>query len=67
MSKSASEMAASVSAAMPEVTNVYDAVAGRYGDALPGIATDAKLPTQQMPMAPAPSPFVITGGGSGQR
>lgn len=67
MSKSASEMAAAVSAAMPTVTNVYDAVAGRYGDTVQAVATEAKLPTQQMPMAPAPSPFVLSGAGTGER
>lgn len=48
--------------AYPEPVNAYDAAHGKYADKLPAITTDAKLPTQQMPMAPAPSPFVIKGG-----
>ncbi len=67
MSKSASEMVGSMSDSMPTITSVYDAAHGKYADALPGIATDAKLPTQQMPMAPAPSPFVLHGAGGGER
>lgn len=51
----------------PEAVNAYDAVAGRYNDTVAGIATDAKLPTQQLPMAPAPAPFRITSSQSGER
>ncbi len=50
-----------------EVVDAYDAKAGKYGNQLPAIPTDAKLPTQQMPMAPAPSPFVLKGAGTGER
>ncbi len=47
--------------------NEYDAKAGKYTDPLPAMATEAKLPTQQMPMAPAPSPFVIKSSAGGER
>lgn len=50
-----------------EVVDAYDAKAGKYANSLPAIATDAKLPTQQMPMAPAPAPFVLKGTGTGER
>ena len=53
--------------AYPEAVNAYDAMAGKYADQLPAIATAAKLPTQQMPMAPAPSPFVIKSSAGGER
>lgn len=53
--------------AFPEPVNAYDAKAGKYADALPAMATEAKLPTQQMPMAPAPSPFVLKGTAGGER
>lgn len=53
--------------AYPEVVNAYDAKAGKYMDQLPAMPTESKLPTQQMPMAPMPSPFVIKGGGGGER
>ncbi len=36
-----------------EPVNEYDAKAGKYMDPLPAMATEAKLPTQQMPMAAA--------------
>lgn len=61
------EIAASLSAATPEAVNVYDAHAGRYANPLPAMPTDAKLPTQQMPMAPAPSPFVLKSAAGGER
>lgn len=50
----------------PNPSDAYDSVHGKYGDQLPMMPTESKLPTQQMPMAPAPSPFVIKsspGGG----
>ena len=50
-----------------EAVDAYDAKAGKYADQLPAISTEAKLPTQQMPMAPAPSPFVLKGSATGQR
>jgi len=53
--------------AFPEPVNAYDAAAGKYADQLPAIATEAKLPTQQMPMAPAPSPFVLKSAAGGER
>lgn len=53
--------------AFPEPVNSYDAKAGKYADQLPAIATEAKLPTQQMPMAPAPSPFVLKSTATGER
>lgn len=53
--------------AYPEATNAYDAAHGKYADQLPAIATEAKLPTQQMPMAPAPSPFVLKSSAGGER
>ena len=53
--------------AYPEPVNAYDAKAGKYQDQLPSIPTEAKLPTQQMPMAPAPSPFVLKGSAGGER
>lgn len=48
-------------------TSAYDAVHGTYASQLPVIPTEAKLPTQQMPMAPAPSPFVMKISGTGER
>ena len=53
--------------AYPEPVNAYDAMAGKYADQMPAIATEAKLPTQQMPMAPAPAPFVIKSSAGGER
>ena len=50
-----------------EPTQAYDAMAGKYMDQLPAISTEAKLPTQQMPMAPAPAPFVLKGAAGGER
>lgn len=44
-----------------DATSAYDAQAGKFQDVIVGIPTADKLPTQQMPMAPAPSPFVIKG------
>lgn len=49
------------------VTDAYDAQAGRYADKLPTIPTIEKLPQAQLPMAPMPTPFIIKGGGSGER
>lgn len=43
-------------------TAAYDAKAGVYHDAVVAIPTDAKLPTQQFPMAPMAKPFAIKGG-----
>jgi hypothetical protein len=48
-------------------STAYDAVHGTYHDQLPAMPTESKLPTQQMPMAPAPMPFVIKSTGSGER
>jgi hypothetical protein len=48
-------------------TAAYDAAHGHYADALPTMPTEAKLPTQQMPMAPAPSPFVLHSSATGER
>lgn len=45
----------------------YDARYGKYADAMPAMPTEAKLPTQQMPMAPVAAPFVIKGAGGGER
>lgn len=53
--------------AFPEPVNAYDAMAGKYADQLPAIPTESKLPTQQMPMAPAPSPFVLKSTMTGER
>lgn len=50
-----------------EATNAYDAAHGKYADQLPMIPTESKLPAQQMPMAPAPSPFVIKSSAGGER
>lgn len=61
------EIAAGRSAASPEAVNVYDAHAGKYADHMPSIATEAKLPTAQLPMAPAPAPFVIKSVSGGER
>lgn len=47
--------------------DAYDAVAGKYADALPAMPTEAKLPTVQMPMAPAPMPFAIKSTAGGER
>lgn len=43
-------------------TAAYDAKAGVYHDAVVSIPTEAKLPTQQLPMAPMTKPFDIKGG-----
>lgn len=51
----------------PEPVNAYDASAGKYSDALPSIPTDAKLPTQQMPLAPMGKPFALKIDGTGER
>lgn len=45
-----------------DATQAYDAQAGKQFDAVAVMPTDVKLPTQQLPMAPAPAPFVIKGG-----
>jgi hypothetical protein len=50
-----------------DATQAYDAAHGKYADQIPAIATEAKLPTQQMPMAPAPSPFVLKSSAGGER
>lgn len=50
-----------------DVTNAYDAQAGRYMDKVAAIPTADKLPTQQMPMAPAPKPFVLKSSAGGER
>lgn len=57
-----SELVAGLSKGAPEAVNVYDAHAGKYMDHMPSIPTEAKLPTAQLPMAPAPAPFTIKGG-----
>ncbi len=53
--------------AFPEAVNAYDAKAGRYMDKVAAVPTEAKLPTQQLPMAPAPAPFVLKGSAGGER
>ena len=53
--------------AYAEPVNAYDAAHGKYMDNLPAMPTEAKLPTQQMPMAPAPAPFVMKGSAGGER
>ncbi len=51
--KTATEMAAAISPAMPEPTNVYDAAAGKYYD------TVCKTPAAPayMPLPNTPAPF----------
>lgn len=52
--KTATEMAAAVSPAMPEPTNVYDAVAGKYYDTVchtPTAPAYVHLPGTPMPFA----------------
>jgi hypothetical protein len=67
MNKS-TELAGRISPAMPEVTNVYDAMAGRYDDKVAAMNDTAmKLGTAALPMAADPAPFAIGGAGSGQR
>lgn len=51
----------------PNPSDAYDAAHGKYGDQLPTMPTESKLPTAQMPMAPAPSPFVVHTAASGER
>ena len=53
--KSATEMAAAVSPAMPEPTNVYDAVAGKYYDT---VCHTPSAPAY-MPLPNTPSPFAL--------
>lgn len=53
--------------AFAEAVNAYDAQAGRYMDKVVAIPTADKLPTQQMPMAPAPAPFVLKSTAGGER
>lgn len=53
--------------AYPEAVNAYDAKAGKYADPLPAIPTEAKLPTQQLPMAPMKTPFALKGAAGGER
>ena len=48
-------------------TEAYDAKHGTFHNPIPTMPTEAKLPTQQMPMAPVAVPFVIKGGGTGER
>lgn len=50
-----------------DATQAYDAAHGKYGDQLPMLPTESKLPTQQLPMAPAPAPFAIHSTGTGER
>lgn len=50
-----------------DATKAYDAAHGTYANALPSMPTESKLPTQQMPMAPAPMPFAIHSTGTGER
>jgi hypothetical protein len=67
MNKS-TELASRISPAMPEVTNVYDAMVGLYADKVAAMGDTAmKLGTAALPMAADPSPFAIMGAGSGQR
>lgn len=40
-------------------STAYDAAHGTYADHMPAMPVESRLPTQQMPMAPAPSPFII--------
>jgi hypothetical protein len=62
------EIAAKLSAAMPEATNVYDAAHGKYADKVAAMHdTAAKLGTASMPQAADPSPFVLKGAGGGER
>lgn len=56
------ELSMSRTPATPDTTSVYDAKAGIYRDAIVGIPTADKLPTQQLPMAPMGTPFVVKGG-----
>lgn len=52
--KSATEMAAAISPTMPEPTNVYDAVAGKYYDTVchtPAAPSSMPLPNTPMPFA----------------
>lgn len=67
MNKS-TELAGRISPAMPEAVNVYDAMAGRYDDKVAAMNDTAmKLGTAALPMAADPSPFVVSGAGTGQR
>lgn len=50
-----------------DATQAYDAAHGKYANALPSMPTESKLPTQQMPMAPAPSPFALHSTATGER
>lgn len=50
--KTATEMAAAISPAMPEVTNVYDAVAGKYYDTV--CSTPPAPAYVTLPGTPAP-------------
>jgi hypothetical protein len=50
-----------------DATTAYDAMHGTYHNPLAAMPTESKLPTQQMPMAPAPMPFVIKSTGTGER
>lgn len=50
-----------------EAVAAYDAKAGKYMDKVAAVPTEAKLPSQQMPMAPAPSPFVLKTAAGGER
>ena len=50
-----------------DVTAAYDAKAGTYNNPLPAMPTEAKLPTAQFPMGPAPMPFTILTAGTGER
>lgn len=47
--------------------DAYDAVHGKYADPIYGIPTESKLPTAQMPMAPAPMPFAMIASAPGER
>jgi len=50
-----------------DATQAYDAAHGSFANQLPMMPTESKLPTQQMPMAPAPMPFAIkSSAGGGQ-
>jgi len=42
-----------------EAVNEYDKNYGTYKDDIDAVPTDERLPTQQMPKAPDPSPFIV--------
>ena len=44
------------------VQDPYDALPGKYDDAVYRMPDDQRLPTGALPKAPDPSPFTINGG-----